>query len=65
MSGTEQSGDDAYSALASNVIFGSNSFMPSGIIQWLLFAIFVLIVVIVVRRIFLADKYHAKPLKHA
>lgn len=61
----EGASDENYSDLASNVIFGSNTFMPSGIVQWLLFAIFILLVVIIVRKLFLADKYHAKPLKHA
>ena len=57
---------DDSSNLASNAIFGSNSFMPSGIIQWILFAIFVLLIVILVRKISGADKkYHSTPMKHA
>ncbi len=59
------SNTDNYSSLASNAIYGTNSFMPSGLVQWLLFAIFVLIVVIILRKIFFADKYHNTPLKHA
>jgi hypothetical protein len=57
---------DNMSNLASNAVFGSNSFLPSGIVQWVLFGIFVLLIVILVRRIFGArDNYHSAPLKHA
>jgi hypothetical protein len=56
---------DSTSALASNALYGSNTFLPSGIIQWILFAIFVLLIVILVRRIFGArENYQATPLKH-
>jgi hypothetical protein len=57
--------NDSGSSLAGAVIYGSNSFMPSGLIQWLLFAIFILIIVIIVRKIFFKDKYNSTPLKHA
>jgi hypothetical protein len=51
--------------LAANAVYGSNSFLPSGIIQWVLFAIFILLLVILVRKIFGAEeKYQAMPLKH-
>ena len=54
------------SSLASNAIFGSNGFMPSGILQWIFFGILILIVIILIRRVTGAtDKYHAEPLKHA
>lgn len=53
-------------SLAAGAIFGSNSFAPSGIIQWILFAIIILLLVIIVRKFFGgADRYHSKPLKHA
>jgi hypothetical protein len=53
------------SDLAANAVYGSNSFLPSGIIQWVLFAIFILLLVILVRKIFGAEeKYQATPLKH-
>ncbi len=58
--------EDNYSNLASNVIFGSNSFLPSGLIQWVLFAIVILIIVILVRKIFGAkENYDESPMKHA
>lgn len=54
------------SNLASNAIFGSSdNFGPSGLIQWIFFAILILIIVILVRKFFGADKeYFATPLKH-
>ncbi len=57
--------ENDYGSLASNAIFGSNSFLPSGLLQWIFFAIIVLVLVILVRRIYGgAEKYHATPLKH-
>lgn len=55
------------SNLASAAILGStNSFLPSGLIQWVIFAIIILLIVIFVRRIFGArKKYEDSPLKHA
>ncbi|MSU44799.1 hypothetical protein EXS45_01315 [Candidatus Nomurabacteria bacterium] len=51
--------------LASNAIFGSNGILPSGLIQWILFAILLLLIVILVRKIYGGgEKYHATPLKH-
>lgn len=57
---------DTTSSLASNVIFGSaSSLVPSGLIGWILFAILILIIILVVRRIFgFTDAYHSTPLKH-
>jgi len=57
---------DKYEALAANAIFGDVGFLPSGLLQWILFAILVLIIVILTRRVFGgAKKYHQTPLKHA
>jgi hypothetical protein len=57
---------DSYSNLASNAIFGSNSFLPSGLIQWVLIAIIILLLIIIVRKLFGAeDHYHSTPLKHS
>lgn len=56
--------NDSFSSLGGNALYGTNSFMPSGIIQWLLIAIFILIVMIIIRKIFFADKYNSTPMKH-
>lgn len=57
---TEEDSSD----LTANAL-SSGGFMPSGLAQWLLFAIMILFLVILVRKTFGADKaYHATPLKH-
>jgi hypothetical protein len=61
-----ENGTDNYSNLASNAIFGSGSFLPSGLVQWILFAILILIIVILARKIFGArENYDQAPMKHA
>lgn len=57
-------GDDL-SLVAGNAIFGSNSFMPTGLVQWILFAILILLIVIITRKIFVGDDEKNRPLKHA
>lgn len=58
-------GNNEYGNLAANAILGSNSFTPSGLIQWVFFAILVLLIVILVRKIYGgSEKYYATPLKH-
>lgn len=53
------------SNLAANAIYGSNSFLPSGLIQWIIFAIFILLLVLLSRIIFSGrEEYHAAPMKH-
>ena len=52
--------------LAANAIFGSNSFLPSGLTQWVFFAIIVLLIVILARRVFGGNaRYQATPMKHS
>ncbi|MDD5721473.1 MAG: hypothetical protein PHT16_03465 [Candidatus Pacebacteria bacterium] len=56
--------DSNSSNLAATAIFGSNGFLPSGLIQWILFAIVILLIIILVRKIFGARaKYNESPLK--
>ena len=63
---TNDTTGNSYSNLASNAIFGSNTFLPSGLVQWVLLAIIILIIVILARKIFGGEKsYHETPLKHA
>ena len=58
--------NDNNRSLAATALFGTpNSFLPSGLIQWIILAIIVLIIVIMVRRVFGAQKrYDDMPLKH-
>ncbi len=65
-SNDSQNGNVSVGSLASNTIFGSNNFMPSGIIQWILLAIIILIIVIIARKVFGGEaRYHSTPLKQA
>lgn len=52
--------------IVATVILGEpGSFLPSGIVQWLILALFVLFGVVLIRKIFDVDKrYHKKPMKH-
>jgi len=53
------------SNLLANAVFGSNSLMPSGLIQWVFFAILILLVVILFRKIYGgSEKYYAAPMKY-
>ena len=56
---------EKYSDLAASAIFGENSFLPTGLIQWILLAILVLGGVILVRKVYGgSEKYYATPMKH-
>ena len=61
---TSTTTSESLSNLAANAIFGSNGFLPSGLIQWLFVAIFILLAVILVRKLYGVHKYNATPLKH-
>ncbi len=55
-----------YGSLTANALFGSNSFMPSGLIQWIVFAILILLIVFLWRYVHGSkEKYMTEPLKHA
>jgi hypothetical protein len=63
---SQDNNTENYSSLAANTAFGSNSILPSGIVQWIFFAILVLVIVILTRKIFGADqRYYSTPMKHA
>jgi len=56
---------NTYSGLAANAFYGISGFLPSGLIQWIMFAILILLLVILTRIIFnTKENYHATPLKH-
>jgi hypothetical protein len=57
---------DEFSDLTANAVYGDNSFLPGGLIQWVLFAIIVLIIIILARKFFGPEaNYHSTPLKHS
>ena len=52
--------------LTASVILGSNTLYPSGLIQWVFFAILLVLIVILIRRIYGGSgKYLETPMKHA
>ncbi|MFA5750848.1 MAG: IPT/TIG domain-containing protein [Candidatus Paceibacterota bacterium] len=56
----------SYKNLTANAIFGSKGFLPTGIFQWILFIIILLVIVFVWRKFFGGEaKYSSTPLKHA
>jgi len=60
--------NNGYNNLAANALFGTSvngvsSFWPTGLVQWLLFAIMILIIVIMLRKVY-SKNYFATPLKH-
>jgi hypothetical protein len=58
--------NDSYGSLTANALFGSNSFMPTGLVQWIIFAIIVLLIIFLWRYIHRSEeKYLSSPLKHA
>lgn len=62
---TENTTNDSASNIASNAIFGSNSLLPSGLIQWILLAILIIIIVILIRKISGGkERYDETPMKH-
>jgi hypothetical protein len=57
---------EEFSDVTANALFGADSFFPTSLMGWLLFAIFVLVIVVLVRKFAgLEKKYHAAPLKSA
>ena len=58
--------NNSYSGLTANVLEGSNSFLPTGLLQWIFFAIIVVAIIFLWRYVFRSeDKYLSEPLKHA
>ncbi len=56
---------DTYSGLAANALFGSNGFMPSGLVQWVFFIALVVAIVYLWRYVYAEEKYRSEPMKHA
>ena len=54
------------SSLASSVILGGNSFLPNGLVQWVLVAILIVGIIVLGRKVFRTQEhYDNTPLKHA
>ena len=62
---TKNTNTDALNDFVASTIFGSDSFMPSGLVQWIFFAILILLLTILVRKVYGgSEKYYATPMKH-
>lgn len=53
------------SSLSASALFGTNSFLPSTFLGWLLTLILMILAIILIRKAFFAEKYKNTPLKHA
>jgi hypothetical protein len=57
---------EEFSDVTANALFGADSFFPSSLIGWLLFAIFVLVIIVLVRKFAgLEKKYNELPAKYS
>ena len=58
--------NESYGSLTANALFGSDSFMPSGLLQWILFVLLVVGIIFLWRYIHHSEeKYMSEPMKHA
>ncbi len=63
---TKNQDTNKYSSLAANAVFGEVGFLPTGLVQWIMVAILILLIVVLVRKVFGGAKgYYASPLKHS
>jgi hypothetical protein len=53
------------SDLAGNALFGANGFLPHTLLSWLLFAILILVLMIIWRKVYVTKEQREAPLKHA
>jgi len=61
----EANATEIYNGVSSLIVGKQNSFVPASLAEWLSLAILILMTVILVRKIFGADKkYHSKPMKY-
>ncbi len=58
--------NDSYGNLSANALFGSNSFMPTGLIQWVFSILLIIAIIFLWRYVHKSeDKYMGEPMKHA
>ena len=56
----------SYSSLTATALLGSNTFMPSGLVQWIILIIIILAIIILWRYVHRSEeKYMSEPMKHA
>ena len=54
-----------YGSLTANALVGSNSFMPSGLLQWIFALILIITIILIWRHMYGKKEYMATPMKHA
>lgn len=58
--------NESYGSLTANALLGSNSFMPTGLVQWIVFIIIILLIIFLWRYVHRSEeKYMMEPMKHA
>lgn len=57
--------NENYGSLTANALLGSNSFMPSGLVQWIFFIALIVAIIFLWRYVHAEDRYMSEPLKHA
>jgi hypothetical protein len=57
--------NENYGSLAANALLGSNSFMPSGLAQWIFLIIIILAIIFLWRYVYAEEEYLAEPMKHS
>lgn len=58
--------NDSYGNLSANALFGSNSFMPTGLIQWVFSILLIIAIIFLWRYVHKSEeKYMGEPMKHA
>jgi hypothetical protein len=62
---TTSTDENTFSGLTANALFGSNGFMPSGLVQWIFFIILIAAIIFLWRYVYGEEKYRAEPMKHA
>jgi len=62
----ESVNEDEDQSLASSVILGGSTFLPTGIVQWILVAILIVLIIVIGRKVLgNREEYDNTPLKHA
>jgi hypothetical protein len=62
---TNNDTNENFSNLTANALLGSNSFMPSGLAQWIFLIIIILAIIFLWRYVYAEEEYLAEPMKHS
>ena len=62
---TSNNNENTFSGVTANALEGSNTFLPSGLMQWIILAIMIAAIIFLWRYVHAEEKYLSEPLKHA